>query len=272
MYFIDHLQFVRQTTVIIDFIFYHRTRDMSPAEILAWECRAFRAWPALESSMTHGWIQRFSSGYTKRANSINALEPDRELTSDLKNELEMPYRQRGMAPVWRLTRLAPAGADSLLAQAGYRLIDESLVQQATIDSRFAPDPEVSIDPVPSPAWLAGFAALSPVAPEHHGTMARMLRSIAAPVAFASVEDAGEPIAFALGVVEGDHVGLFDVLVAPQARRRGLARRLTQSIGAWGRAQGARFAYLQVVATNTAALPLYADLGFHTVYTYAYRVP
>jgi len=53
--------------------------------------------------------------------------------------------------------------------------------------------------------------------------------------------------------------------------RGLARRLTQSIGAWGRDHGARFAYLQVVATNAAALPLYADLGFETVYRYAYRV-
>jgi GNAT superfamily N-acetyltransferase len=156
-----------------------------------------------------------------------------------------------MPPVWRLTSLAPLGADSLLAQAGYRLIDQSLVQQATIDGRFALDADVRIDPVPSPAWLAGFAALSPVAPEHRGTMARMLRSIAAPVAFATVEDAGKPIAFALGVVEDQHVGLFDVLVAPQARRRGLARRLTQSIGAWGRDQGARFAYLQVVATNAA---------------------
>ena len=103
-------------------------------------------------------------------------------------------------------------------------------------------------------------------------MARMLRSIAAPVGFAQVDNDGQPIAFALGVVDGDHVGLFDVLVAPEARRRGLARRLTQSIGAWGRSHGAQFAYLQVVATNTAALPLYADLGFETVYSYAYRVP
>ena len=61
-------------------------------------------------------------------------------------------------------------------------------------------------------------------------------------------------------------------MAPEARRQGLARRLTQSIGAWGRMHGARFAYLQVVATNSAALPLYAALGFETVYSYAYRVP
>ena len=246
---------------------------MSPVdEIRALEARTFRAWPALETRSALGWVQRLSAGYTKRANSINALEPDNPLTDGVKDTLEAPYRAGGLPAVWRLTPLAPAGADELLAGAGYRRIDESLVQRAALDDRFVVDREVQIAAQPSDDWLAGFAALSPVAPQHRETMARMLRSIAAPVGFARVEQDGQPIAFALGVVDGDHVGLFDVLVAPEARRRGLARRLTQSIGAWGRSHGAQFAYLQVVATNTAALPLYADLGFETVYSYAYRVP
>ncbi|MBS0540495.1 MAG: GNAT family N-acetyltransferase [Proteobacteria bacterium] len=235
------------------------------------EQKAFRAWPALETRHHAGWIQRLSGGYTKRANSINALEPEAQFTPEMKNALEAPYLAAGLPPVWRLTPLAPANADAALAAAGYRRIDESLVQQAPLDGRYAMDPEVRIDAAPSPAWLAGFADLSPVAPKHRETMGRMLRSIAAPVAFASVADAEGPMAFALGVAEGEHVGLFDVLVAPRARRRGLARRLTASIGAWGRSQGARSIYLQVVATNDAALPLYASLGFETVYSYAYRV-
>ena len=242
------------------------------SDIRALERRAFRAWPAVETDVTAGWIQRFSGGYTKRANSINALEPNSEFNLNLKDELEAPYRTRGLPPIWRLTPLAPPEADAALARAGYRRIDESLVQRGPLDGRFVHHPEVRIDPTPSAAWLAGFAELSPVAPAHHETMARMLRSIAAPVGFARVEDDGRPIAFALGVVDGDHVGLFDVLVAPQARRRGLARRLTESVCAWGRSQGARFAYLQVVATNQAALPLYTALGFETVYSYGYRVP
>lgn len=242
------------------------------SDIRCLERRAFRAWPALETVAAVGWVQRFSGGYTKRANSINALEPSSQFTQILKNELEAPYLARNLPPVWRLTSLAPPGVDTVLASAGYRRIDESLVQRAALQGRFGVDPEVRIDPAPSSAWLAGFAELGPVAPLHRETMARMLRSIAAPVGFARVEDGGEPIAFALGVVDGDHVGLFDVLVAPRARRRGLARRLTESICAWGQGQGAHFAYLQVVATNAAARPLYADLGFETVYSYAYRVP
>ncbi len=235
------------------------------------EQRAFRAWPALETHSAHGWIQRLSGGYTKRANSINALSPDSALTLEIKNELEAPYLACGAPPVWRLSPLAPAGTDALLAQAGYRSIDRSLVQRASLDERYRRDPEVRIAAAASPDWLAGFAELSPVEPRHRETMARMLATIAAPVGFARVDDDGRPVAFALGVVDGDHVGLFDVLVSPAARRRGLARRITQTIGAWGREHGARYIYLQVVATNDAALPLYAALGFETVYSYAYRV-
>ena len=246
---------------------------MSPAnDVRALEARAFRAWPALETRTDQGWVQRLAGGYTKRANSINALEPVAALTQEVKNVLEAPYRAAGLPPIWRLTPLAPAGTDDLLAAAGYRRIDESLVQRAILGDRFVRDPEVQVASAPSDAWLAGFATLSPVAPRHRETMTRMLRSIAAPVGFARVEDKGELVAFALGVVDGDHVGLFDVLVAPHARRRGLARRLTQSLGAWGREHGARFCYLQVVATNAAARPLYAETGFETVYSYAYRVP
>jgi N-acetylglutamate synthase len=245
---------------------------MSPVEIRELEQKAFQAWPALETRVNFGWIQRFAGGYTKRANSINAIEPGARFTPDVMAELERTYRERGQPPVWRLSPLAPAEADAALAERGYRRIDESLVQRALLDERFVTDPAVRIAPAPSPGWLSGFAGLSPVAPHHRETMVRMLQSIAAPVGFASVEEDGEPLGFALGVVDGDHVGVFDVLVAPAARRRGIARRLTQSIGAWGRAHGARHAYLQVVATNIAALPLYRELGFATVYSYAYRVP
>ncbi len=58
----------------------------------------------------------------------------------------------------------------------------------------------------------------------------------------------------------------------RSRRRGLARRVTESLYAWAWGKGARFAYLQVVATNAAALPLYDAQGFRTTYAYEYIVP
>jgi GNAT superfamily N-acetyltransferase len=233
---------------------------------------AFAGWPALESRDVAGWRLRFSGGYTKRANSINALRPDAQFDSRTLDALETPYRERHQLPIWRLTPLAPSAIVDLLAGRGYRPIERSLLQVCPLDPGFAPSPEVSIQPEPSAAWIEAFSTYSPVRPEHHDTMRRMLASIAAPAGFAFVEEAGRPMAMAIGAVQGDHMGLFDVLVMPQARRRGLARRVTESLYAWARSHGARFAYLQVVATNQAAMPLYAAQGFRTVYDYEYFVP
>jgi len=232
----------------------------------------FRAWPALDTASHAGWLQRFSNGYTKRANSINALETIAKIYSEAIDALEAPYRARGLPPVWRITPLAPPAAEGLLEARGYRRLEESLVQVAPLDGSFIPDPAVNITSHPSLDWLAGFAELSPVSPIHRPTMTRMLQSIALPVGFALVEEASRPLAFALGVVEDDYLGIFDILVSPAARRRGLARRVLRSVCAWGYAQGARFAYLQVVDSNAAARPLYVEHGFETVYTYWYRVP
>ncbi len=39
------------------------------------ERRAFAAWPALDTVEHDGWALRTANGYTKRANSANAVEP-----------------------------------------------------------------------------------------------------------------------------------------------------------------------------------------------------
>jgi len=238
-------------------------------EVRRLEELAFRGWPALESLDHTGWRLRFSGGYTKRANSINALGPD---ASTGIEALEAPLRERGLPPVWRLSPLAPPAMDGLLAARGYRAIERSLMQRCPLNEGFEADPEVAIHPAPTSAWIEAFCTHSPVRPEHRATMELMLAAIAQPAGFAFVEKEGRPMAMAIGAVEGDHMGLFDVLVMPEARRQGLARRVTESLYAWAWGQGARFAYLQVVSTNAAAMPLYEAQGFRTVYTYEYRIP
>jgi GNAT superfamily N-acetyltransferase len=200
------------------------------------------------------------------------LGRDAQVDGRTLDGLEAAYRERHQRPVWRLTPLAPPAIGDLLTRRGHRSIERSLLQVCPLHPGFAALAEVSIQPAPSAAWIEAFCTYSPVRPEHRDTMRRMLASIAAPAGFAFVEEAGQPMAMAIGAVQGDHMGLFDVLVMPQARRRGLARKVTESLYAWAWQHGARFAYLQVVATNAAAMPLYAAQGFRTVYDYEYFVP
>lgn len=242
------------------------------SEVRRLEELAFAGWPALESRDIAGWRLRFAGGYTKRANSINALRRDAQIDSKTLDVLEAAYRERHQLPIWRLTPLAPPAVVDRLAGRGYRPIEFSLFQVCPLHAAFSSSAEVVIHPRPTAAWIEAFCAHSPVRPEHRDTMRRMLTAIASPVGFALVEEAGQPMAMAIGAVQGDHMGLFDVLVMPQARRRGLARKVTESLYAWAWTRGARFAYLQVVGTNAAAMPLYEAQGFRTVYSYEYRVP
>jgi ribosomal-protein-alanine N-acetyltransferase len=62
-------------------------------------------------------------------------------------------------------------------------------------------------------------------------------------------------------VLADEAHVLDVAVAPAWRRRGLARRLVSLALLRSLRAGARVALLEVRAGNTAALALYASLGF-----------
>lgn len=55
--------------------------------------------------------------------------------------------------------------------------------------------------------------------------------------------------------------LYDLWVAPEARRQGVGRRLVEHVAAWCRARGFRRIKLEVGAGNVAARALYGSLGF-----------
>ena len=102
-------------------------------EVCRLERLAFRGWPALESQDVQGWHLRFSGGYTKRSNSINALGP--QASTDIEI-VEAPFRERGSVPVWRLTPLAPIGMADLLKARGYTPIERSLLQRCPLHDGF----------------------------------------------------------------------------------------------------------------------------------------
>ncbi len=66
---------------------------------------------------------------------------------------------------------------------------------------------------------------------------------------------------------GDHIGTASFMVAPEARGRGVGRRLAEYVVNWHREQGYRgIQFNAVVETNTAAVRLWESLGFEIVGT------
>ena len=70
-----------------------------------------------------------------------------------------------------------------------------------------------------------------------------------------------PQGFALGRVTVDEAELVTLAVEPDARRRGLGRRLLSSFENMARGRGATRAFLEVAAENAAARALYTTQGY-----------
>jgi ribosomal-protein-alanine N-acetyltransferase len=74
-------------------------------------------------------------------------------------------------------------------------------------------------------------------------------------------EGGEPVGFALAWRAADELHLLDLAVAPEARRRGLARALVDALIREARAGDARLILLEVRQSNAPALALYRSTGF-----------
>lgn len=235
------------------------------------EC-AFNAWPALRIIPCNGWMLRFSEGYTRRANSANALFPAGRFAA-VQHMAETLYPACGLPVVFRLSPLAGDEPDAVLARAGYRRADEALVMTARLDgpggAEGTADPAVPIRPAADDAWCALHAEAAGTLSSR--THAAILSAIAPPAGFATLSWNGRPIACGMGVAERDVVGLFDIATLPAWRGHGAAKRIVSALLDWGRGRGAALAYLQVARDNDAALALYADFGFREAYRYHYRI-
>ena len=246
--------------------------DTAPiALVRALEERAFNAWPAQQNVFYRGWLFRMSGGYTKRANSVNALVPGAPFDG-VHEAAATLYARHGLPTVFRLSPLAPPEADKELADAGYQHFDPSVVLHRPLTGLAKPDGSTTVLPSASDAWLDGFAAANGVAMHHRGLHRNVVQAIAHPTAFAVQHAQGQAVGFGLAVLERGAVGLYDLAVAPQHRGLGRGQALVEALLHWAAEAGATSAYLQVRAQNTPALRLYEGMGFRAAYGYHYRVP
>ena len=133
-------------------------------------------------------------------------------------------------------------------------------------------PTATLDDRASDAWLADDARAL-----RHQEAARAVLEGPDQVAFAAVTGADE-IVVAKGraaVTPGADpwLGVTDVWVHPDHRRRGLAAVVLDALLGWAAEQGAGTAYLQARQDNAGALALYDRLGFARHHSYRYlRAP
>ncbi len=239
--------------------------------IRALERCALAAWPALHTTEQDGWALRTADGYTKRANSANAIAPAHAPIDMQIACAEAYYRARNLPTVFRLTPLADPAIDRALEARGYARVDPSLVMVARPGLHLHDKQAVNAGD-PWTGWHDDFVAATQASPNVAAKLAAVLRCVLPPASFVRIPDAGNrPAAFAMAVADEGYVGIFEVLSAAHARRQGFGKRIVAHAMAWGFSHGAHTAYLQVAADNAPALALYADLGFAPLYGYHYRI-
>lgn len=233
---------------------------------------SLNSWPALQQMLFDGWLLRFARGYTKRANSVTPLYTALQPLQEKIEACEKVYRRKRQPTIFRLPSFLSLGQelDHLLSEREYQYVDRTMVLTRELEASIQMhDP--AIREVSLATWLEIFCQLSQSPIEKHQAHQEMLARIAARSYFAVLYVGMIPVACALGVLENEVFGLFDIITAPEQRAKGYGTRLISEMLSWAWQNKATSAYLQVVDNNLIALRAYERLGFQELYHYWYRV-
>jgi ribosomal protein S18 acetylase RimI-like enzyme len=241
-------------------------------------------WPPARVVDVDGWRVGLSGGLTRRANSALPLGTPADVTATL-DRVEELYAREGQPSIVRVCRTAPRGLDDLLALRDYEVMSRTDVLVRELDPvepvrgavrTAAGAVRVSVADRPDDAWLALWSgskarlhATGAAADEASLELARAVLG-GAPAIYLTATDPTGLVGVIRAAFAEDWVALSCLVVAPSARRNGLGRALTVRALQEAAQRGARRAFLQVEAENTAAGTLYAGLGFQPAERYVYR--
>lgn len=239
------------------------------------------AWPSLKTLFVEGWALRFAGGYTRRANSVLPLHGGADRLPERVAACEALFRLEGLRPVFKMTEAAPAGLDARLDGAGYAMEAPTVLMGLADIAGVAavaggagrtgfPGAEATVLERLDAEWFEAWASFSGPKEADLPIARAILGNIVPERRFLLLREQGRPVACALVVIEGGWAGIFDVVVKPGERDRGLGRGIMKLALDASAEAGARSSYLQVVEGNAPAENLYASLGYRPLYNYWYR--
>ncbi len=233
--------------------------------------------PAIHQAFYDGWVLRASGTDTRRANSATALRPSSLLLEEKIAHTEAWYRIYGQPAIFRQTEsFSPPELDAMLAKRGYTREADTFVMTLALAGHVPNGDAV----LPAGAKMVERNAnegledvhrMKSSTPALHERDAQRQALWKGPQRFLSLKTINGVVSTGMARVEGDHVGIFSMRTANNARGKGYATLLVAHLLAWGREQGASRAFLQVDQANEPAIAVYRKFGFAPVYSYWHRV-
>jgi ribosomal protein S18 acetylase RimI-like enzyme len=240
----------------------------TPVSLLSVERAAVAAWPAAETADIDGWLWRYASGGSLRANSVSALcfgGSDAEAAIGMA---ERRYAARGALSRFTLTEVSePADLDARLAARGYARGEDHVTMLKEVAAAGG-GAEVALLDEATPEWLAVY--LAGLGPDRRQAAPSILARLPEPRMLFACRRAGQVVASGLSVGDGELASVQCMATRAELRRQGCARAILAAIESWAASRGARHLYLQAELANAPAIALYASQGFQVAGRYHVR--
>lgn len=235
------------------------------------EAAAERGWPALKSRAIQGWLWRFTSGGSIRANSV-ATHRLRGYFGEVDHAIaacEAAYAAEGAACVFTISDCTvPADLDARLAARGYVRGDDHVTMVKAVDRDTTLPTGVSVGVQPTRGWLEAY--LSGLSPNRRDVAPRLIERLGDRAVFVSDETDGVATSSGMTVIDGDLASVQCMATLPMSRRQGGARRVLAGIEAIAAQNECSHLYLQTGGENLSAQRLYEGCGFRIIGRYHTR--
>ncbi len=252
-----------------------KTKMIDLAKVRRLEAVGFRAWPAATVLYDGSWLCRLTAGHpSRRLNSVNPLDPSdyRDIAIRLEKAAKR-FADYGRPLLVRQTPLTPPQLIAFMDDAGWMDMGRTVVMMA--DLATLPRDE-GLDHLPSRDVGRFVDARLRVSGDDTALkpgLTEIINAIKPEAGLFIFEEPGfGPTAVTIAVQDNDLVGILQLGVAEERRGQGLGTGILHASLRWAKLKGARHAWVQVEADNTAALALYRRAGFQDVYEYSYREP
>jgi ribosomal protein S18 acetylase RimI-like enzyme len=234
------------------------------------ERAAVRAWPALECADIHGWLWRYASGGSLRANSVSTLAFTGNDVDAAIAAAERSYRAKGAASRFTITQVSePADLDRRLAALGYARGATAHATMVKEVARAPPAPrEVALCAEPTAEWLAVY--LAGLGADRRAVAPAILARLPQERIFLACVRAGRVVGSGLSIAEGGLASVQCMATRADARRQGCATAVLRAIEGWAAGQRCTHLYLQAELANAGAIALYATYGFQVAGRYHVR--
>ncbi len=242
----------------------------TPVEI---ERAGLKAWPGIEVEWDRSWVRRAAGGHTQRTNSTQCFDPsDDDDVAERVAASRRWHEARGIRPTFRVNLLSGPNLLAELDRQGWHEVDHSMLMARPL-VEIEPDPQGEITAADDPVFFDAQVALKDW---DDVTLAKFKAIIAVfdvPACGVILRaDDGRVVSSSLMAVADGIVITGNVVTDTTERKKGYAARMMRTGLAWGYANGARTAALNVAADNAAGQALYRSLGYRRQYDYVYRTP